>query len=563
MDTFESTLKLIKPNMWFASVDLRHAYYSVPICKEHRKFLRFEWKNEIYQYTCLPNGIGCAPRLFTKLMKPIYAKLRKMGYTNSGYIDDSLLMGDSKIECQNNVSDTVSLIESVGFIIHENKSVLIPVQKIVFLGNYIDSKKMIVSLTESRRETILLECKSLMNRTTASIRDVARVIGLMVAAFSAVQHGPLFYRNLEREKIMALRINKGDYSAKMPINCSMKSDLVWWIENLPSSFRKISQNAPDTFITTDASSTGWGSVCSNTRIGGRWTSEEAKQHINYLELLAIFYAIKSFCKDVSNGSHIQVMTDNTCAMSYVNNMGGIKSIDCDDLAKKIWLWAIEKHFWVSAAYIPGAQNCADFASRNHNDNIEWMLDRNLFGQICELWECPSIDMFASRINKQLTKFVSWKPDPEAEFIDAFSMNWSNIYFYAFPPFCLIPRLLAKMRADQSNCILIAPVWLTQSWFPAVMEMLIELPYLLPSGPEMLKIPGTTKVHPLYKKLTLMACRLSGMCCKNENFRRTLPISLWPRGGLELNLSTQCTYKNGFSTVMKNKLVTFKHLLKQF
>jgi hypothetical protein len=46
------------------SVDLRHAYYSVNMAAEHQKILRFMWDNKIYQYTCLPNGLACAPRFF-------------------------------------------------------------------------------------------------------------------------------------------------------------------------------------------------------------------------------------------------------------------------------------------------------------------------------------------------------------------------------------------------------------------------------------------------------------------------------------------------------------------
>ena len=72
-----------------------------------------------------------------KLRKPVYASLRTLGHTNSRYIDDSLLMGDSKEECESNVSD-------LGFIIHEKMSVLVPTKSITFLG------KNIVSFIYSR-----------------------------------------------------------------------------------------------------------------------------------------------------------------------------------------------------------------------------------------------------------------------------------------------------------------------------------------------------------------------------------------------------------------------------
>ena len=197
MDTFETALKLIKRNVFMASVDIRHAYYSISVAVEHRKFLRFLWKGKLYSYTCVPNGISCAPRLYTKLMKPVYATLRQLGHTNSGYIDDSLLVAEDFESCENNVVDTVDLMSNLGFLIHETKSVLIPTTKILFLGNWIDSVAMIVYLPEEKVQKIVSECKKLLSKCQATIRQVAKVLGLMVSCFSAVEYGPLFYRKLE------------------------------------------------------------------------------------------------------------------------------------------------------------------------------------------------------------------------------------------------------------------------------------------------------------------------------------------------------------------------------
>ena len=75
-----------------ASADLRHAYYSIFISEDEQVKLRFVFKGKVFQYVCLANGISCAPRLFTKLMKPVYATLRKLGRSNSGFINDSFLV---------------------------------------------------------------------------------------------------------------------------------------------------------------------------------------------------------------------------------------------------------------------------------------------------------------------------------------------------------------------------------------------------------------------------------------------------------------------------------------
>ena len=47
METFESALKLIKPFSYFATIDLRHAYYSINMAENDQKFLRFQWREKI------------------------------------------------------------------------------------------------------------------------------------------------------------------------------------------------------------------------------------------------------------------------------------------------------------------------------------------------------------------------------------------------------------------------------------------------------------------------------------------------------------------------------------
>ncbi|WAR17541.1 hypothetical protein MAR_032135 [Mya arenaria] len=85
----------------------------IKLAEEKQKYFCFIWKGNIYQYTCIPNGVCEGPRLFTKLLKPVYSKLRNEGYVNSGFIDDSILMGDTIDECSKNVDATVSLMSKV------------------------------------------------------------------------------------------------------------------------------------------------------------------------------------------------------------------------------------------------------------------------------------------------------------------------------------------------------------------------------------------------------------------------------------------------------------------
>ena len=109
MDILEAAISMMKPGCFMASVDLKDAYYTVPIHPSHQKYLKFCFDGAFWQYTCLRNGLASAPRIFTKLLKPVYATLHSMGHLNSGYIDDSYLQGDTVADCQQNFGDTVTL----------------------------------------------------------------------------------------------------------------------------------------------------------------------------------------------------------------------------------------------------------------------------------------------------------------------------------------------------------------------------------------------------------------------------------------------------------------------
>jgi len=52
-------------------------------------------------------------------------------------------------------------------------------------------------------------------------------------------------------------------------------------------------------LESDASNMGWGATNGKDRTGGQWSLEETTHHINYLELLAIFLALKTFAKDLN------------------------------------------------------------------------------------------------------------------------------------------------------------------------------------------------------------------------------------------------------------------------
>lgn len=544
-ETFNIVLDLIQKNDFFTKLDLSDAYFSVPIHEDDTKFLKFSWNGFLYKFVCLPFGLSIAPYLFTKILKPVYAWFRQQNIRCSYYIDDSLNMNQSNIVCAQNSDIMVHTISSLGFSINRSKSILVPCQRIVFFGFFIDSVAFKVYLTADKVQKILTKSKQLLEKGKVIIRELASFIGLIINAFYAVFEAKLHFRDLERNKVLGLN-GSLDYDREVVLSPSCLQELHWWSQNIVSKNGKLIRPSPvELRCRTDASLAGYGGIdlISDKHVNGRWSYRESVNSINYLELLAVFYSLQALYHDTCN-THIEVQSDNTTTVSYINEFGGMHSVPMDCLAKQIWAWCIERNIYVSAVYIPGIENTADFFSRTFSESTEWMLKQDIFDRLCKHFFLPSIDLFATRLNKRLNKFVSWYPEPGTTFVNAFNMSWHGLLPYVFPPFNLVGKVLNKIvsdKVDQAICIF--PEWRSQPWFPSVLENLCSFPVRLPRHKDLLTLPHNNRAHPLGKRLKLIAAVVSGNPCRIEAFHRNLQNSCCSLGQLEhvssINMPGNC------------------------
>jgi hypothetical protein len=211
---------------------------------------------------------------------------------------------------------------------------------------------------------------------------------------------------------------------------------------------------------------------------------------------------------------------------------------------------------LTAAHLPGKLNeIADSASRHHNDDIEWSIKGKIFVRIIRLLGSPQIDLFASRLNKKLDKFVSWRPDPASFAIGAFSLSWHKWYSYIFPPFSLLPAVLKKLQYERADAIVILPIWPTQLWFPRALQMAVDTPRILPRQ-SIYQPQDLTRQHPLEKKMLLAAVRLSGNLSATEDFQRQLSLSSPSHGESQRRNNTVALSRNGSSFVTMGRLILF-------
>ncbi len=171
--------------------------------------------------------------------------------------------------------------------------------------------------------------------------------------------------------------------------------------------------------------------------------------------------------------------DNTTSCAYLKNFGG-KKRTLDDLARKIWMWCIDRNIWLTVGHVPGATNIeADALSRKFNDDLEWSLNIEVFLSIEQIYGPFDIDLFASRLNHKLDTYVSFRPDPNAVAVDAFSISWSNMTSYIFAPFSTLGMVLRKIVEDTADAVVVAPIWTTQTWWPSLLALLHDRPRILP------------------------------------------------------------------------------------
>lgn len=503
MENITRARELVTPGCYMASVDLEKAYYSVNIHPSYRKYLRFMFNEQLYQYTCLPNGLSSAPYIFTRLMKVLFTTLRKNGHLSVFYLDDSLLLADSKLNCKQNIHETIKVLEMAGFTVNWDKSVLIPTTTIDFLGFHLDSDRMCFTLPLLKIQKLRDASLSLLHCHRPTIRQLAQVIGLLVSVMPAFHEGRINYRELEYCKIESLRLAKGNFDCKTQLTAQAKGNLHWWSVDLEHKVGMPIFDVKSFDIETfsDASLTGYGFCFNDENYGGQWSPFDltlAANHINGLELLAIWRGLERFVNTFT-GKSVLIRCDNTTAVHYVNNMGGMTET-CNNIAKEIWKYCLRNNINLTASFISGKDNSRADALSRLSECTELSLNKDTFDMIVKQFGQPVVDLFASKLNAKCNKYVSWKPDCNASAINAFTLNWSAYSLsYCFPPFSLLGRVLQKAYLEcGKTMIIVFPMWEGQPWWPVIKKR-VSLIMQLPTQP-------LTMPHPLGKHLRL-ACGL--------------------------------------------------------
>lgn len=111
-------------------VDLKDAYFHIAIYPPHRKYLRFAFQG-VCENRVLPFGLSLNPRVFVLCTEAAIAPLRRQGIRMAMYLDDWLILAQSKEEAETHIRILLRHLRDLGFMANREKSMLSSAQEAV------------------------------------------------------------------------------------------------------------------------------------------------------------------------------------------------------------------------------------------------------------------------------------------------------------------------------------------------------------------------------------------------------------------------------------------------
>ena len=524
METVASVLLSVREGDFLASLDLKDAYFQIPIHGSSRKLLRFMSEGTVYEFKALCFGLSTAPQVFTRVFAAVSAWAHARGIRLLRYLADWLVLSSSEKKAKESIRELLSLCRTLGIVINEKKSDLVPSQSVKYLGMTIDTGagKVFPSLARVEKFLAVAERFFSMQSPPAQLWQV--ILGHLASLERLVPHGRLRMRSLQRHLKSQWSPESDPPSLPVALPEEARRDLSWWMvrDHLLVGVR-FGTPAPDLHLYSDASSSGWGAHLLDQNVSGVWSAQEKLLHINLLEMKALFLALQAFQEDVA-GHHVTAMCDNSTVVAYVNKQGGTVSRSLCLLTSRLLRWTESFDVHLEARYLPGESNVlADVLSRRGQVvGTEWSLHPQVARALLRTWGNPSIDLFATCLNAKLPLYCSLVPDPQAVFEDAFRHPWDDLDLYAFPPFALVGRVIARVQQSSRVAMtLVAPLWPEKEWFADLLLLLTQPPLVLPCWDRLLRQPHCNLFHQGTHALNLHAWRLSSDTTESRAFREGL------------------------------------------
>ena len=247
---------------------------------------------------------------------------------------------------------------------NEEKSCLVPSQRMEFLGFVFDSVRFTITVTPAKTKNIhkLVQCMLKKAHLKVSIRALAKVIGKIVSIFPASEEAPLHYRKLERFKVQQVAKFKS-WSKLVKLSSDCVQELKWWDNHLSHNIisRSLHILKFTEEIFSDASGYGYSSTWRGIEVQGLFTEKQRLLSINTKDLLATYYALGAHASKLTS-KVVMLRCDNMTAISCIRKKGSSHVVR-NRITELIFDIVFTHRFTIQISYVKSKENISDSVSR--------------------------------------------------------------------------------------------------------------------------------------------------------------------------------------------------------
>ena len=446
----------------------------MPIARGHQKYLGVAFKEEdgshsFWQWKVLCLGIKDAAHLFTRLIKPIMAELRRRGYKGLIYIDDSLTVSDTFDSCLRREEEAKSLFKQGGWVFKPSKRSGDPSQVCRFLGLVIDTRDCTFNVPEEKLVKIEAGCKELLRSKKVKARRLAAVLGLLQSVRPAT--GPIL-SILTRSSYAAVQ-DAARWESYVKLDVLARTEIEWWQENIRGvskySFTgKLSSLVADFQVASDGSGIGhFTYLVDGVRLAGRaFSAWEREQSSTYRELASFNETWTNIAVlEQFRGRKVTHFTDSKAMCAIIEK--GSRNRILQPMILRAVLALREYSVEVEAIWRSrdeGVIRLADVGSRDyHRDDVS--MDFDTFSHVVEMFGVPDVDCFASTFNKKAPKFFTRLDVLGSSGVDFFLQRLEvEDFHWVFPPPSKLCEAVWHLKVQGVEGAVVVPVWAGSSFY---------------------------------------------------------------------------------------------------
>ena len=540
MEGLDLLKDLLKEKDYMCKIELKYAYFCVPLHQKHWKYIRFCWEGQLYEYFFLYFGLGPAPRIFTELLKIPIAILRRINIRIIVYLDHMLLMSQT-IEGLNMARDTlIFLLQQLGF---HNKSEKIstvgnPETRILGPGNRLSQHGSNFANGKSKKFNSEMQKPDGKSQTN--------VVGNYKLDRFTLRNSTRSDASIFTNKISATAAS-GIYNKAifLPLNSSSEPKSNSGTNMVGKQPRNIKWEVNFVTHKQNYNPNRWRSMHSS---GVKVIHQSARTQSYKSGPINFSQDVLSESSPFSTGQHDDSIVFDENGRNWkqgddssLQGNLGICSISEDHNYCRVSVMEIECENRLSVQEFSGFQQMRVVPQgvSNNKSKLGYLGDRSICLQSLPSTSHPN--GFETRSSQSGNRHFPTEMEKPGT-----SM--------CFPPFSLIGRVLLRVREEGLTMILVTPNWPAQPWYSQVLDLCITEPLLLPQSQEHFLDPKG-QLHPLVlnKTLKLMTRKISVKTWLRKEFQTRLSILSQIPEDQALQLITNWPGKNGLAGVVNDRL----------